>query len=142
MLCSTVCTPTYILSGHYLELDYGGHLVDRHMLSYLASGVIKASILEPDCQIQLAHSNTIYTRDEVGIWTDPTLGFHAFLREGEFSIQVTYTYRYSPTHHLLERDVKMVGDHFTVRIQSSKTDPFSTPCTVPVAATDTTTCPV
>ena len=78
--------------------------------------------------------------DQLAVWAALTLAFHAFLRASEFTSPTTSTY--SPRRHLLRRDIHQEASYLTIKIKASKGDPCRAACTLPVAATDTATCPV
>ena len=78
--------------------------------------------------------------DKIAVWAALSLGFHAFLRVSEFTSPTST--QYSPTRHLLRRDLHLHRGYLSVTIKASKSDRFRATCTLPVAATGTSTCPV
>ena len=136
----------------HLQLGYRDPLVDKPLLSYLCKGIRRhqgnqgrerlplTSALLSTLQHLLRQSDSIATHDKRVVWAAVTLGFHAFLRGGEFT--TTTSHRYNPNRHLLRRDLTLQSDKIILTVKASKTDPYSTTCTLPVAATNTSTCPV
>ena len=137
---------------HHLEQGYADPLTDSPLLSYLCKGIkrhqgitgrqrlpLTAELLSK-LQPVLRLSDSITTHDKPAVWAALTLGFHAFLRAAEFTAPTTH--RYSPSHHLLRRDVAVRSNYLTIKIKGSKTDPYRASCTMPVAATHTNICPV
>ena len=73
----------------------------------------------------LRHSGSMSPDDTLAIWGAFTLAFHDFLRVGKFT--TTTTYKFSPTLHLLRRDICVKLGSLTITIEASKADPVEPP---------------
>ena len=74
------------------------------------------------------------------LWAALTLAFHGFLRASELTFPTSTAY--SPHQHLLRRGIRLHKHCLVIAVKASKSDHFRATCTLPVAATGTTTCPV
>ena len=151
---ATILVYLAAIRHYHLEHGYCDPLLDSHLLAYLCKGIRRhqgdqrrvrlplTPALLADIRQALNQSGSVHTRDKPALWAAITLGFYGFLRGGEFT--TCHSHTYSPTHHLLRRDIKIASDHthYTVVIKSSKTDPYRCTTKITVAATNTNTCPV
>jgi len=65
------------------------------------------------------------------LWAAFTLAFYGFLRASEFA-SPNFTWRH----------IQLAGDHYTILIEQSKTDPFRQGHIITIHASGTSTCPV
>ncbi len=66
------------------------------------------------------------------------VAFFGFLRCGEFTVS---TGKFDPALHLCLQDVSVAADYFTLKLKSSKTDPFRRGITLHYYRTDNSVCP-
>ncbi|KAJ3094092.1 hypothetical protein HDU96_001851, partial [Phlyctochytrium bullatum] len=76
--------------------------------------------------------------DEFRLRVAILIGFHGFLRSGEF----TFTAAFDPTRHLARRHVTFTPTSMQLIIPTSKTDPGGNGRVVTIAATNDCFCPV
>jgi hypothetical protein len=149
---ATILVYLAAIRHHHLQLGHRDPLAKRPLLAYLCRGIkrhqgIRGRVRLPLSAAQLAklqkplrRSSDLSPTDKMAIWAALSLGFHALLRVSEFTTPTTT--HYSPTRHLLREDVRTRKGSMTITIKAAKNDPYRATCTLPVAATGTSTCPV
>lgn len=78
--------------------------------------------------------------DKRMLWAASCVAFYGFLRASEFTCQAKN--RFDPDQSLLRQDIIRTDTMFLLKVKASKTDPFRRGLTVPLAQTNTSTCPV
>ena len=76
---------------------------------------------------QLAHSNYSYEEQRM-LWAAFSIAFYGFLRVSEYT-------------NLRWGDVSHCGDHISITLHQSKTDPFRRGCNIRLFRTNSSTCP-
>ena len=79
-------------------------------------------------------------QDKRMLWAALSVAFYGFLHSSEFTCQAVNSFDHDRT--LLKQDVTLEASRASLRIKTSKTDPFHHGVTVHLAQTGTSTCPV
>ena len=149
---ATILVYLAAIRHHHLQLGLGDPLTRQPLLAYLCKGIKRyqgtqgrvrlplTGALLKEIKSHLWQATDLRELDKLALWAALTLAFHAFLRASEFTSPTTTAY--SPNQHLLKRDIHLTHNCLVITVKASKSDPFRASCTLPVAATGTSTCPV
>ena len=130
----------YLSAVRFLHIDHGlpDPLVNCLRLQRLLRGIkrVQGPALPRHLPIKVDHLKAIQrsldlsTKDHVMLWATCCLGFFAFLRAGEFTVNSMF----DPNIHLTVTDLQanslLNPSCFKIHLKCSKTDPFHVGCDI------------